>query len=104
MKRLILVCLVITSILASLSVHAITYGEPDTNEDYPWVGLMIPPAPGGGFFLCSGSLIAPDVFLTAAHCLDNPDVYLVTFKSAGPYALPGDFIFGTPIQHPDWTF
>lgn len=104
MKRVIAVLLVAILLLAvAASAQAITYGQPDTNNTYSWVGLMITPAPGGGFFLCSGSLIAPTVFLTAAHCLDNPATYLVTFKHQGPYSLSNDFVTGTPHQHPGWT-
>jgi len=66
--------------------QAITFGEPDGNG-HPNVGAMIVQEPDGVKYLyCSGTLIAPDVFLTAAHCTaaaaaygaDPHDVY-VTF-------------------------
>jgi hypothetical protein len=41
-------------------------------------GLFIQTASGGGF-ICSGSLIAPGLVLTAAHCLDSPDVSAISF-------------------------
>jgi hypothetical protein len=48
---------------------AITNGQPDGNG-HPNVGLMVLHAPGEDVFrLCSGFLIAPNQFLTAAHCL-----------------------------------
>jgi secreted trypsin-like serine protease len=47
---------------------AITFGEPD-DDVHPNVGAMIVQEPDGVKYLyCSGTLIAPDVFLTAAHC------------------------------------
>ncbi len=53
---------------------AITWGEPDTDGDYPAVGaIMIDwrvlgvPEFGLGVY-CSGTLIHPKVFLTAGHC------------------------------------
>lgn len=47
---------------------AITFGEPD-GDGHPNVGAMIVQPPDGEkFLLCSGTLIAPQVFLTAAHC------------------------------------
>jgi hypothetical protein len=49
--------------------QAITNGQPDGNG-HPNVGLMVLHEPRQGLFrLCSGFLIAPNQFLTAAHCL-----------------------------------
>jgi hypothetical protein len=51
-------------------VHAITYGFVDTNNTFSNVGAFIVKSPTTGqiFPICSGTLIAPDVFLTASHC------------------------------------
>jgi len=55
--------------LVALPANAITYGEPD-GDAHPNVGVIIAEwmEPGVKEVLCSGTLIAPDVFLTAAHC------------------------------------
>ena len=49
---------------------AITFGQPDGTR-HPNVGALLadydPDSPGPDI-LCSGTLIAPAVFLTAAHC------------------------------------
>lgn len=51
------------------SAQAITYGYVDTNNTYSNVGAFIVKAPSGEIYpLCSGTLIAPNVFLTASHC------------------------------------
>ncbi len=51
-------------------VQAITYGTVDTTNTYSNVGAFIVRSPTTGFIypLCSGTLIAPNVFLTASHC------------------------------------
>jgi len=62
---------------------AITNGQPDGNR-HPNVGVMVVDFGGGPSRLCSGELIAPTQFLTAAHCtaflVNQPSVLLgVTF-------------------------
>ena len=52
------------------SLLAITYGFVDTNGTYSNAGAFIVKSPTTGqiFPVCSGTLVAPDVFLTASHC------------------------------------
>lgn len=60
---------IFTSLLRPVPVSAITYGFVDTNNIYSNVGAFIVKAPTGEIYpICSGSLITPDVFLTASHC------------------------------------
>lgn len=70
-----------TALLFSVTIPAlaITYGEPDGN-DHPFVGAIVLNVPDEGLFqLCSGTLIAGDVFLTASHCTAPLDDILVDF-------------------------
>jgi hypothetical protein len=89
-KRFLLVVAVFLVLVLATggTVLAITFGQPDGNQ-HPNVGAMIVQEPDGEYYLyCSGTLIAPDVFLTASHCTvaaaaygaDPHDVY-VTFDS-----------------------
>lgn len=56
-------------LLAPARVSAITYGFVDGDNSYPNVGAFIVLRPDGQIFpICSGTLIAPSVFLTASHC------------------------------------
>jgi hypothetical protein len=56
--------------VTTLPVEAITYGFVDTNNVYASSGAFIvrSPTTGNVYPICSGTLIAPTVFLTASHC------------------------------------
>lgn len=90
MKRKILIAasVLAAALLLATPVFGITFGQPD-GDGHPNVGAMIVQEPDGVKYLyCSGTLIEPDVFLTAAHCTaaaadygaDPHDTY-VTFDS-----------------------
>lgn len=78
------------------SAFALQGGAPDASHNY--VGAMVYPTAQGAE-LCSGVLVAPQVFVTAAHCILGPDPILVSTdeRFAGPQAIG----FGTP--DPAWT-
>ena len=62
---------------------AIVYGEPD-GEGHPSVGALLAPQAfsDGTWAECTGTLIAPTVFLTAEHCDLGVDRVAVTFASS----------------------
>jgi secreted trypsin-like serine protease len=62
---------------------AITNGEPDGNR-HPNVGGLVNATQysDGTWLYCSGTLISPTVFLTAAHCDDDGARTRVTFDTA----------------------
>jgi hypothetical protein len=67
-KLLPIVAVVAMLAIAAPLAQAITFGQPDGSQ-HPNVGAMIVLEPDGKLYLyCSGTLIAPKVFLTAAHC------------------------------------
>lgn len=67
-RGIVAIVVLVLLLLAALPVLAITHGEPDGN-DHPNVGSIVIEIPGAGIFqVCSGTLIADDVFLTAGHC------------------------------------
>jgi len=75
MKKVLLFTALFVLVLGTLPASAITFGESDGNG-HPNVGAMIVEEPDGvKYFYCSGTLIAPNVFLTAAHCTDAAAAY-----------------------------
>jgi hypothetical protein len=79
MKR-ILSLAVLLFLVAAVPAFAITYGQLD-GKLHPNVGALVGHFSSGTFPYCSGTLISPTVFLTAAHCnIGSARVY-VTFDS-----------------------
>ena len=96
---------------ASVGLLAINWGEPDGNA-HPNVGTMVIHGPNGYFRFCSGTLIAPNAYLTAAHCaaylksriaagvIEVDDVF-VSFDTTNPLEAPATWHAVTSINlHP----
>jgi hypothetical protein len=102
---LLLATVALAILLAAGAASAITYGHPDGNR-HPYVGALVGADEEGEFVFCSGTLIAPDVFLTAAHCTAaieqfGFDFRGVTFDSVFDPATSVVYP-GTPHAHPDF--
>jgi Trypsin len=82
MGRIVIICAAAALALAA-GAAAITYGEPDGNG-HPEVGALLAPQAysDGTWASCSGTLISPTVFLTAAHCDWGLSRMAVTFDSS----------------------
>lgn len=79
--------------VTALPAGSITWGEPDTTNEYPAVGaIMIDwrvigvPEFGLGIY-CSGTLVHEQVFLTAGHCADG--LIADGLIDADGYPIPG---------------
>jgi secreted trypsin-like serine protease len=92
-RRLITVT-VLVALTAVSPAAAITNGSPD-GERHPNVGGLVSATqyPDGTWLYCSGTLIAPTVFLTAAHCAEDGERVGVTVDSA--YEAGDTVHFGT---------
>jgi len=108
-KLLLLVAVLATGSFAS-TAQAITYGTP-TGTDYGNVGGLVTNLNSRGetvdpYVYCSGTLISPTVFLTAAHCdisdLTGDNTACVTFD---PQLTSKSTLYcGTFIPSPDYTY
>jgi hypothetical protein len=89
-KRVLIVVAALALAMAVITpVIAITGGQPD-GDGHPYSGLVIGDIPGqpGYIWICSGTLIAEDVVLTAGHCTANAEASTwvqATFDSEGPF-------------------
>src|SRR5262245_1040302 len=90
--------------------RAITNGQPDGNG-HPYIGILVAEwlTPGVKTRFCSGVLVAPQIFLTAGHCIVNlaqygvePDEIWISFDPAfdGTYSA---LYHGTGVPHPEYT-
>jgi hypothetical protein len=104
MKRITIVAAAFVAVLTLAGAAlAITYGAPDGNR-HPNVGALLAPTPysDGTWATCSGTLIAPTIFLTAAHCDQGVSRVAVTFDSS--YVAPtGTTYWGTWRADPAFT-
>jgi hypothetical protein len=99
MLRLALLAAAVSLILA-MPAGAVTNGTVDGNGHPNVGGLVADQAyPDGTWLYCSGTLISPTVFLTAAHCEEGARVK-VTFSSAYE---PGDTVY-TGTWHADTAY
>lgn len=77
-----MIAAVVALLVVASPAVAITHGEPD-GTDHPNVGSLVVDTPDFGLLQwCSGTLIADDVFLTAAHCTVDLDDFLASFPGS----------------------
>lgn len=104
MRRLLSVtaATIATVVAFATPSHAITNGVPDGNG-HPNVGGLVSPTQysDGTWLYCSGTLISPAVFLTAAHCGSDGERVGVTFDA--DYVAGDKVYYGTMRTDPLYT-
>jgi secreted trypsin-like serine protease len=105
-KRFLLVAaLAACSVWAAGAQAVTTNGFPD-NGLHPNVGaIMVPARSGVGYAeVCSGTLVAPTIFLTASHCTAfleaDPRPDYVTFDETDIEPVPSGLIEATAVTNP----
>jgi secreted trypsin-like serine protease len=99
LRRLVILAATVAALVTAAPALAITNGSPDGNAHPNVGGLVAETAYSDGTWIyCSGTLISPTVFLTAAHCGEaDGERVRVTFDSA---YQDGDKVY-TGTFHPD---
>jgi hypothetical protein len=98
LRLLTLVCALLVGAVVASPAAAIVDGKPDTQHRY--VGLLLTELNGGLVPVCSGSLIRPTVFLTAAHCtasIGDAPAYVSFDQKVSPSS---ELVSGTAVQNP----
>jgi hypothetical protein len=82
---------------------AVSYRVPDGTA-HPNVGALVVVLPNGPAPICSGTLVAPTVFLTAAHCVYGPLGTLPLGVTFDPQVTPTSTVYrGRPVIDPAYT-
>src|SRR3712207_8232781 len=83
MRRVVFLFVLLAALVSATPAGAITNGKADGNAHPNVGGLVAATAYSDGTWLyCSGTLLAPRVFLTAAHCGADGEAVRVSFDPA----------------------
>lgn len=98
---MVLAVMALVSLLGAVTpAHAITYGQFD-GQKHPFVGALVGTFNGQTYPYCTGTLISPTVFLTAAHCDVGTTRVSVTFDPV--YSAKVKLYTGTYHADPTYT-
>jgi secreted trypsin-like serine protease len=103
MRRLILAATLLATLGLMAPANAIVFGQPDGNR-HPEVGALLAhhAYSDGTWQACTGTLISPTVFLTAAHCDLGFRRVAVTFDPSY-HAATGTTYWGTFHANPGYN-
>jgi hypothetical protein len=106
MRRFPVLAVLVTAAVLALAAPpagAISYGELDGTA-HPSVGALVAALPGENVPICSGTLVAPKIFLTAAHCVFGDLATLPLAVTFDPSVTASSTIYpGHPVIHPTYA-
>ena len=71
-KKAFVLAITLVMVLAIADpAQAITFGQPDTDNIYPYVGTLLFTFDGANYYSCTGTLLSSTVMLTAGHCTEE---------------------------------
>lgn len=74
-KKVGILAITLVILLAvSYPAQAVTFGQPDTDNLYPYVGTLLFTVDEVSYYSCTGTLLSPTVMLTAGHCTEEAGV------------------------------
>jgi hypothetical protein len=88
-------------LLGAATARAVLGGVPDGGA-HPYVGEAEQALAGGGIEVCSGSLLSPTVFVTAAHCFPDGSTVQVSFDENAAPGSSATWFAGTVHVDPDF--
>src|ERR1043165_1473157 len=101
MRRTLRILLAVVIVLAAASpAAAILKGTPDT--EHPYVGILVTTIGGQRTPVCSGFLVTPTAFVTAAHCVDELGDLPVFVSFDQRFTATSPLLHGTAIPNPDF--
>jgi hypothetical protein len=91
----------IVALTAAAPSGAVLDGKPDTA--HPYVGILVTVIEGDTVPVCSGFLVSPTVFVTAAHCIEDLGGTLPAYVSFDqPFGESSPVVHGTAVPNPNF--
>jgi hypothetical protein len=96
--------LILTVCLGYLISSPSAFAGPDATETFEDSVVIRSQVANGNTGICSGALIAPDLVVTAAHCLDGNTRHRVNRVSQSQGWVPSSAIYIHPKYNPSQSF
>ncbi len=95
-----LLATVVIVLVTAAPASAILKGTPDT--EHPYVGILVTTINGERTPVCSGFLVTPTAFVTAAHCIDDLGSLPAYVSFDQRFTASSPVVHGTAVPNPDF--